>query len=117
MNAEIGDFGKEIFRAGNWILTDECIYWDKKEDYPYPIIKERYWELRPDNNLDKFDWPLHLVEKTWLTVENIYQFNIVFFYALDFFQTLKPINNKGCIWKTLAEQHNILEEKKRDFNF
>jgi len=117
MNEETGDFGIEIFRAGKWVLTEECLYWDEKGKYPYPIVKERLLEKRPDNLLDKYDWPLHLIEKTWQTDEDIYNFNTVFFYALDYFQDLKAEKNNGCIWKTLNEQGKILQAKKTGYNY
>lgn len=117
MNEDINDFGSEIFRAGNWVLTEECIHWDSKKHYPYPILKERLWELRPDSDLDKFDWPLHIVDKSWQTNEDIFHFNTVFFFAVDYFKSEKPSSNTGSIWKTLEMQRRILELKKKSMKF
>lgn len=114
MNEENGDYGKEIFRVGKCVLTDECIYIDLNNRPPYVIIKERIWELRPDDKKDKFDWPLHLVEKTWLTIDDIYHFNTVFLYALDYFQDITPIE-PSFIWKTLEEQKYLVEDRKTDY--
>ena len=109
MNAENGDFGKEIYRAGNWVLTEECIYCDDGS-FPYPIIKKRLWAMRNDIE-DVFHWPLHIVDKRW-SEQDIYDFNNVFFYALDYFRDIKTQKSSGSIWRTLSNQKRFLESKK-----
>ena len=110
MEEKAEDLGIEIFRCGKWVLTDECIYWDGGE-YPYPMYKERLWETRPDNENDKFDWPIHLIDKSWLKKQDIIDFNTVFFFAVDYFVSSKPENTKASIYKTLSLQRKFLESK------
>lgn len=116
MAEQVDDYGKEIFRAGNWILTNVCIY--KKNTIYNQINIERLWEFETDNDECIYFWPKHLVLKNW-AVEDIFHFNTVFFYALDFFKEKKPSNAKPVIiWKTLLIQKNELEfrETKLDLN-
>lgn len=98
------EYGKEIIRFGHWIVTSEGIVYEKRKP-PYFIAKNRLWETRPDGKDDKWDWLIHLTEKTWLGEKALYELNTAFFFAQDYFKDLKP---SGCedisTWKTIKVQ-------------
>ncbi len=63
---EQNEMGDEIIRFGNWVVTEEGIFWDGDVPRSYFIAKERLWEVRPDEEKNKWDWLVHLTEKTWI---------------------------------------------------
>lgn len=114
MEDETFDFGKELFKAGKCILTTEFIYFEHHDEYTISV--DRLWEARLDGENNKYDWLLHMPEKMWLTEEDIYALNTVFFYAIDL-SADKPENKKLSIVKTLEEQRKVLIEKQNNFKF
>jgi hypothetical protein len=111
------EYGKRIINFGKWIVTTKGILWKPKVN-AYFIDCDRLWEARPDKQRDKFDWPLHLVEKTWLTESDIYQLNTAFSFALDYFKELLPDgDSKLSLWKTFKEQQFLLKVKREDFKY
>ena len=57
---------------------------------PYFIAKQRLWEYTNRGGYLMWDWLIHLVEKTWLSKEELNNFNNAFFFACDFFKVFRP---------------------------
>jgi hypothetical protein len=75
----------EIIKIGNWTITEEGIKWSGKEEIKYFIGKERITERAQGTKTDMYDWLIHMVERPWLTREDIYALNTAFVYALEYF--------------------------------
>jgi hypothetical protein len=79
---------------------------------PYFIKKRRLWEVRPDKTMNKWDWLVHLTEKTWIKELELYQLNTAFFFAQDYFKNLRPKGlEKLSTWKTLEKQKEEFETR------
>jgi len=116
MDEQVGDYGEEIFRVGNWILTDKHLCF--KDNRPLkPIARERIWAVQKNQDIYIYSLPIELVSKSWQTNEDIFQFNTLFYFALDYFKEQKPNNSKSAsIWGTLLVQKNELEFKNKILN-
>jgi len=75
----------EIIKIGNWTITEGGIKWSSKEEIKYFIDKERITERVQGTKADMYDWLIHMVEKPWLTREDIYALNTAFVFALEYF--------------------------------
>lgn len=116
MDEQVVDYGEEIFRVGNWVLTDKYLYFEDKRPLN-PIARERIWEVQKNQDIYIYPLPIELVSKSWQTKEDIFQFNTLFFFALDYFKGQKPNNSKSAsIWGTLLVQKNELGFKEEKFN-
>lgn len=67
---------------GNWTITDRGI--ERDEPYEYVIDKEGLGATRMEEEL-VYDWPMHIASKTWLTLNDLNDFNKAFFFALEHF--------------------------------
>ena len=102
-------FGKEVIRFGKWIVTEEGILYERPE---YFIEKANLWKVWMDKSKDKWDWLIHLTEKTWLEQLDLYQLNTAFFFAVDYFKALKPSNcPELSVWRTLQFQKAEYERR------
>ena len=116
MDEQVGNYGEEIFRVRNWVLTDKYLYF--KDMRPLnEIDRERIWEVQKNQDTNIYSLPIELVSKSWQTEEDIFQFNTLFYFALDYFKGQKPHYAKSAsIWVTLLVQKNELEFRKEKFN-
>jgi len=73
----------EIIKVGNWTITDEGIVWTGEPYVKYHILKERMNE--PFDNTNIYDWLVHMVEKPWITRNDIYALNTAFIFALEYY--------------------------------
>jgi hypothetical protein len=91
-------------RIGNWEINNEGIFW-KGEGYEYTIIKNTLLDARPSSPR-LFDWHLHLAEKTWVTANDMHDFNQAFLYAINAYRMTLP--ESMSLEETLEEQAVIL---------
>lgn len=92
------------FLIGNWLVTDEGIEWLEDDREGYFIDKERLLESRGD----KYDWLVHMPQKTWLTREDIYALNTAYIYAMEKFGV--PFDRLSFV-STFHEQEQDLKRK------
>lgn len=96
------NLGNRIYQVGQCILTDQVFHWDRDDIAGYSFEVKRIWETTTRQGKIYFDWPLHLAEKSWFTLEDIRDINLVFAFAIDYFQ--KPENCRAKLCETLLRQ-------------
>jgi hypothetical protein len=94
-------------KIGNWLVTDEGISWSGANEYF--IDKDRLLETGPGNRSNMYDWLVHLPEKSWLDVEDIFTLNTAFIYAINYFEL--DLNQISFV-ETIIEQQKQLNLKK-----
>lgn len=104
------DYGEKIIQFGNWIVTNEVIYWGGETNNYFHILTSKLSAKYFDNEMNKYDWPIHLASKQWLSEEDLNHFNLAFIFALDYFDKLNK-NPNIKIYKTLELQRYIIEER------
>ena len=108
MNNEI------IISVWIWALDKEgitCVW--KKESDSYFIRNIRFWETRPDWKWNKYDWPLHLTQKTWLKLNDIEDFIKILQFWQNHFENLKPEWKEKLSWdETIKATYELIESKK-----
>lgn len=82
----------EIAKFGRIVITGEGIEIHYNVREPYFIAAGRLWEYQERGRSNEYlwDWPIHLIEKTWFTREDMLNFNTAFFFARDYFKEQKP---------------------------
>ena len=94
-------------RFGNWTVDEEGIKWDGPNNYF--IEREVINEAGPADRANKYDWMLHITEKTWASDSDISDFNEAFKYALNLYGIETP---KGISYeKTVVEQMRLLKQR------
>lgn len=68
----------------NWIVTDEGIDWTGSRG-SYFIEKARLLELTERGGIKMYDWLVHIPQKTWVDVPNVYALNDAFLFAVKHF--------------------------------
>lgn len=96
-------------QIGKWLVTEHGIEWTGINDYF--IEKERLLEAGPADRINMYDWLVHLPEKSWLSVEDIYALNTAFIFALDYFGF--NFNSRSFV-TTLIEQEQHLDLKRNE---
>lgn len=101
----------ETFKIGNWLVTVDGIEWcgERKE---YFIEKDRLLENGDGERKNMYDWLVHLPSRGWLTDADIYEFNSVFIFAMEYFKL--DFNTLSFV-ETLIEQQNELKLR-REFS-
>jgi len=69
---------------GKWMIIPSGIEW--KGSNEFMIEKETLADNRMFGEATVFDWPVYLASKPWLSIEDLYAFNIAFLFALDHFK-------------------------------
>ncbi len=102
-------FGNQIIRFGDWIVTHQGIL---HVDPEYFIPNKDLWKRWMDSAKDKWDWPIHVVEKPWTDLLGMYEFNLAFLYAQELFREFKPLDQSTVSWcKTLEVQKAEFERR------
>lgn len=60
-----------IKRFGSWNVTDNGIEWAGTPPVEYVIDHNRLTETAEWGGVKIYDWPVHMVQKTWLKREDI----------------------------------------------
>jgi hypothetical protein len=97
-------------RFGYWTVSDEGIEFNNvPNENPYEILKSTLWHTRSryDGGVYVWDWPFHLMDKTWLTINDLADFNAALHFAQEHFKNLKPNNIKDALWKDTVEEQII----------
>jgi hypothetical protein len=96
-------------RIGNWEVSEAGVAWKGEPQLDYVITTERLTEAGPESRSNKYDWLVHLVEKTWLTETDIYALNTALIYAIEMSGQQFP---KGLSFvETFKEQQMLLRRK------
>lgn len=95
------------FKIGNWLIEEGWIKWDGSPKLDYFIEKKRITEPGPGDRNEMYDWLVHLVEKTWITREDIYALNTAIIYAMEAYG-ISFSNNLSFI-KTFIEQDDMFK--------
>ena len=74
---------KEV-RFGNWIVGEDGITWDGLKKKGYYIEKDSLKDVLYDYQ-DVYEWPIYIVDKSWINKSDIYTFNTAFVFALVHF--------------------------------
>lgn len=101
------EYGKEVIRFGNWVVTSLGMYFDMPNNN-YFINKNRLSEMGFDNRKEHWDWLVHLADKRWINELDLYQLNTAFFFAHSYFNC--PYPEGVSTWKTLKEQKRLFLE-------
>ncbi len=104
-----GDFVKNIGMTliyGCWKLDDEGIEHIGENGYGYFISKDRLDSKGYHNKEENvYNWLIHLLEKLWLSNNDIFDFNHIFLIALGYFNI--PVN-KERFDNTLEMQKKLM---------
>ena len=73
----------EPIKFGNWKLVEEGIEWDGGIDYLIP--RSGLIDTIAGSQGQIYEWLIHMVEKAWLKVDDIYALNNAFIYATKHF--------------------------------
>ena len=92
-------------KIGNWLINKDGIKWDGEEKIEYNIAKHTIIDERDD----MYEWLIHMVEKSWLSREDIYALNTAFIYAMEKFKIPFPKNLSFV--ETFDEQENELKQR------
>jgi len=57
------DYGEKIIQFGNWIVTNEVIYWGGETNNYFHILINKLTAGYLDKEMNKYDWPIHLASK------------------------------------------------------
>ena len=107
----MGKGKKEITRFGQWIVTTAGIEWGGPECC-YIITKNSLWETREYGDDHIWNWPVHLVEKTWLKEADLQQFNKALSFAQNCFKADRPLGLVGVsAEQTLQKQQQLLRQR------
>lgn len=88
-----------IKRFGSWNVTDNGIEWAGTPAVEYVIHHTRLTEMVERGGVIIYDWPVHMVEKTWLKREDINDLTDALRFAGNHFgQAFSP-----DIWKDTLE--------------
>ena len=71
------------FDIENWTITADGIIWTGQPQVDYLIPRARLLELGNAERTNMYDFLIHMCEKTWLTVADIYTLNSAFIYAVS----------------------------------
>lgn len=96
-------------KFGNWLITEEGINWDGPTGRPYLIPKDRLTESGSGDRSKMYDWLVHLVEKTWITENDVYALNTAFIFAVEHFGV--GFSSNLSLVATLAEQQKEIKRK------
>lgn len=96
-------------QIGKWLITEEGIEWTGGNEYF--IDKDRILEAGPQNRQKMYDWLVHMTEKSWLSVEDIYALNTAFIYAIEYFNLSF---DKLSFVETLKLQEQQLNYKRKE---
>lgn len=97
---------------GNWMVNQNSISWKGEEWQVLEVEKEALTTVRYDSKGSfLYDWILKITEFSWLTQDDLYDFNFAFVYAcakwdLEF--------SYPTFDATLAEQYEQLDEEEDD---
>lgn len=97
------------FKIGNWLINNDGIQWDGQPAMDYKISKNTLNDIGGGDRANKYDWLVHLPEKTWLTEMDIYALNTALVYALEYFEV--GFSPKISFVKTFIEQQRIIADK------
>lgn len=102
---------KTIIEFGVWKVTEYGIEHSK---YTYPIAKERLWETTDRYDEELWDWLIHMVEKTWLSDDDLKDLVIAFAFAQDYFIDHKPPHegDNVSMAQTLYIQQQMIENRR-----
>jgi len=91
-----------IVKFGIWEIDEEYGLIGRPEHGgEYPIAKNRLWEVRNyRENVQVWDWLLHLIEKSWVKKEEVNDLNTAFCFAQDYFKEFRP---EGSAYVSLAQ--------------
>lgn len=99
-----------IKEFGYWTVSDEGIEFNNMPNGDhYEILISALWHThsRYDGGIYVWEWPFHLMDKTWLTIHDLADFNAALHFAQEYFKNLKPNNVKGASWKDTVEEQII----------
>ena len=112
---EVRLFGQEVAKFGRWQVTKKGILFNTVKSFLF-IQKEKLFEIRQDKQLDKWDLPLDIASKKWVSDSDMYKFIAAFFFAQDFFKNDRPEENKRVsVHRTLQAAFHIQNDKKYAF--
>lgn len=103
-----------IAKIGIWELNDFGLTGKIGVSYDYNIGKDTLWDTRNFRGQLVWDWLIHLTEKSWITPENINEFNIAFLFAQDYFKEFNKVKleDKKITAQTLYIQKQIMDIQK-----
>jgi hypothetical protein len=95
-------------KFGNWLVTTDGIEWNGTPKIEYLIDGDRLAETADIGGVTVYDWPFHMVNKTWLSREDIQDLNEAFQFACKQFNVVLS----DSIWEdTLKIQAKDLRTK------
>lgn len=95
-------------KIGNWLITGEGIRWAGTAKIDYIIPRDRILEAGTGDRSNMYDWLVHMVDKTWLTEEDIYTLNTAFVFAIAHY----GLDFTTCSFAdTLVEQQREISDK------
>lgn len=88
-----------IKKFGSWNVTDDGIEWAGTPPVEYVISRNRLTETAEWGSVTIYDWPVHMVQKTWLKRDDIKDLTEALRFAGEHFNEVFSAD----IWKATLE--------------
>lgn len=99
---------------GNWKVTGKSIAWNSNDFNHFEIPINDLTRLRQNPNGALYDWVLLVTDESWLSQDDLYDFNYAFVFAAARYNLSFDY---AVFDATLAEQYELLDDEEDDFDF
>ena len=105
-------------KYGNWEITETGINWIGKPNLIYEIPRDELTDLGRGERANRYDWLMHIAEKTWVKAEDVEMLYRVFVDAATKYNMPYDLD---ILLDTITDLKKVkarkTEDREEEFNF